>query len=61
MYSRVLIKTHAKHYRYKKPSDPCRFSPNLLMTELAISGPLQCIVSDMTAFHVKGSYYELTL
>ncbi len=30
--------------------------PNLLMTEMAISGPLQCIVSDMTAFHVRGSY-----
>ena len=22
---------------------------------------LQCVVSDMTAFHLKGSYYELTL
>ena len=31
------------------------------MTEMAITGPLQCIVSDMTAFHVKGIYYELTL
>ena len=31
------------------------------VTEMAISGPLQCIVSDMTAFHVRGSYYELTL
>ncbi len=57
----IGIKSHAKHYRYKKPGDPCRVFPNLLMTELAISGPLQCIVSDMTAFHVKGSYYELTL
>lgn len=31
------------------------------MTEMAITGPMQCIVSDMTAFHVKGAYYELTL
>ena len=31
------------------------------MTEMAITEPLQCIVSDMTAFHVKGIYYELTL
>ena len=28
---------------------------------MQIGGPLQCIVSDMTAFHVKGIYYELTL
>lgn len=38
---------------------PC--FPNLLMTEIQIDGPLQCIVSDMTAFYVKGIYYELTL
>ena len=24
-------------------------------------GPMQCIVSDMTAFRLKGVYYELTL
>ena len=57
----IGIKSHAKHYRYKKPGDPYRVFPNLLMTEMAITGPLQCIVSDMTAFHVKGTYYELTL
>ena len=28
---------------------------------MAIDGPLQCIVSDMTAFWVHGTYYELTL
>lgn len=28
---------------------------------MRIDGPLQCIVSDMTAFYVKGIYYELTL
>lgn len=31
------------------------------MSEIQIDGPLQCIVSDMTAFWVKGIYYELTL
>ena len=31
------------------------------MAEMQIDGPLQCIVSDMTAFSVKGVYYELTL
>lgn len=57
----VGIKSRSKHYKYKKPGDPLRVFPNLLMTELHIDGPLQCIVSDMTAFYVKGVYYELTL
>ena len=51
----------SKHYRYKKPGDPYRIYPNLLLTGLNITGPLQCVVSDMTAFHLKGIYYELTL
>lgn len=55
------IKSKAKHYKYKKPCDPRRIFPNLFMTELQIDRPLQCIVSDMTAFYVKGVYYELTL
>lgn len=55
------IKSRSKHYRYKKPGDPGRVFPNLLSAELNIDGPLQCIVSDMTAFFVKGVYYELTL
>ena len=55
------IKSKAKHYKYKKPGDPYRVFPNLLLSELQIDGPLQCIVSDMTAFYVKGVYYELTL
>ena len=55
------IKSKAKHYRYKKPGDPYRVFPNLLLSEMQIDGPLQCIVSDMTAFYVKGVYYELTL
>ena len=55
------IKSKAKHYKYKKPGDPFRVFPNLLLSEIQIDGPLQCIVSDMTAFYVKGVYYELTL
>jgi len=55
------IKSKSKHYRYKKPGDPFRVFPNLLTAGLAINGPLQCIVSDMTAFWVHGVYYELTL
>ncbi len=55
------IKSKSKHYRYKKPGEPGRTYPNLLMSEIQIDGPLQCIVSDMTAFYAKGIYYELTL
>ena len=55
------IKSKAKHYRYKKPGDPFRLFPNLLSAEMVICGPLECIVSDMTAFRVQGIYYELTL
>ena len=57
----IGIKSHSKHYRYKKSGNPYRIFPNLLMTEMTIERPMQCIVSDMTAFHVKGIYYELTL
>lgn len=50
----------SKHYRYKKPGDPFKVYPNLLSTGLNINGPLQCVVSDMTVFYLKGVYYELT-
>lgn len=55
------IKSKSKHYHYKKAGEPFKVYPNLLMAELPVTGPLQCIVSDMTAFSVKGVYYELTL
>ena len=55
------IRSKAKRCRYRKPGDPFRVFPNLLLSGLQIDGPLQCIVSDMTAFYVKGIYYELTL
>ena len=55
------VKSGAKHYKYKKPGNPCKIYPNLLMAEMQIDRPLQCVVSDMTAFYVKGIYYELTL
>ena len=54
------ITSKSKHYRYKKPGDPFKVYPNLIATGLDISGPLQCVVSDMTAFYLKGVYYELT-
>ncbi len=55
------IKSQAKHYKYKKPGNPLKIYPNLLLAEMKIDKPLQCVVSDMTAFYVKGVYYELTL
>ena len=55
------IKSQAKHYKYKKPGAPYKVYPNLLLSELHVTGPMQCIVSDMTAFYVKGIYYELTI
>ena len=55
------IKSQFKHYKYKKPGNPERIYPNLLLTEMQIDRPLQCVVSDMTVFYVKGIYYELTL
>ena len=55
------IKSHSKHYRYRKPGNPYRLYPNVMMAGMNIDGPLQCVVSDMTALYVKGIYYELTL
>lgn len=57
----VGIKSHSKHYRYRKPGNPYRLYPNMVMADMNITGPLQCVVSDMTAFYIKGVYYELTL
>lgn len=55
------IMSQSKHYRYKKPGDPYKVYPNLIASGLNVDGPLQCVVSDMTAFYLKGIYYELTL
>lgn len=55
------VKSGAKHYKYKKLGSPSKIYPNLLMVEMQVDRPLQCVVSDMTAFYVKGIYYELTL
>lgn len=55
------IKSKSKHYKYKKPKISGRIYPDLLTSELQIDKPPQCIVSNMTAFWVKGIYYELML
>ena len=55
------IKSQSKHYAYKKPGEPGKIYPNLILAGLNIDGPLQCIVSDMTMFWFRGVAYELTL
>ena len=55
------IKSQSKHYRYKAPGEPRKSYPNLVLTSLRLTDPLQCVVSDMTAFWASGKYWELTL
>ena len=43
-------KSRTKHYRYKKPGNPYRLFPNLLLAGLPAYAPMQYIASDMTAF-----------
>lgn len=57
----VGIKCESRRCHYWKPGARDRVFPNLLMAGLNITGPLQCVVSDMTVFRVKDEYYELTL
>lgn len=55
------LKSQSKHYRYKAPGEPRKTFPNLVLASLDLTGPLQCVVSDMTAFWAAGKYWELTL
>ncbi len=55
------IKSNSKHYKYKKPGDRFRIYPNMLMSLVNITGPMQLVVSDMTVFRINGVYHELTL
>ena len=38
-----------------------KVNPNLLLADLAITRPMEVVVSDMTAFWANGKYWELTL
>ena len=49
------IKSVSKHYKYKKPGDPFKTYPNLLLAGINIDGLMQCIVSDMTAYQLSYS------
>lgn len=55
------IKSQSKHYKYKKSGEPKKIFPNAVMASINIDGPLQCVVSDMTAFWTNKIYWELTL
>lgn len=56
------IRSKGKHYQWKKPGEQKYKFDNLVWNGWKrLTGPLQVVVSDMTAFWVKGSYYELTM
>ena len=55
------IKSECRHCHYWKAGARDRVFPNLLLAGLNITGPLQCVGGDMTAFYVKNEYNELTL
>ena len=56
------IKSKGKHYQWKKPDEEHEKFNNLVWNGWKyLSRPYEVIVSDMTAFKVKGVYYELTL
>ena len=54
------IKSKAKHTRYKRRKDDNRVFDNLIIEGISPDKPYKVVVSDMTAFKVKGVYYEIT-
>lgn len=55
------IKSESKHYCYKAPGEKGRVFENMVLSSMKIDGPMQVIVSDMTAFWANKAYWELTL
>ena len=55
------IKSKSKRFVYRKPNERHYIYPNLLTADLKINNPMEVIVSDMTAFWCKKTYYELTM
>ena len=56
------IRSQGKHYQWKKPGEEQEKFNNLIWNGWRyLSCPYEVIVSDMTGFWVKGSYWELTL
>ena len=56
---RKTVEIKSKALQVQKPGDPYRGFPNLLLSEMKIDDLFQCIVSDITAFYMKGIYYKL--
>lgn len=55
------IRSKGKHYQWKKPGEEQYKFDNLVWNGWNhLTKPFEVIVSDMTAFRVKGIYYELT-
>ena len=56
------IRYQGKHYQWNKPDEEHETFSNLVWNGWKyLTKPFEVIVSDMTAFRVKGVYYELTL
>ena len=56
------IKLKGKHYQWKKPDEEHEKFNNLVWNGWKyLSRPFEVIVSDMTSFWVKNTYYELTM
>lgn len=55
------IMCESKHYRWREPGESSFVYGNLIGNHWNASGPMEILVSDMTAFYAKGAYYELTL
>ena len=55
------IRSVSKHVRRYKGTNRVKVYPNLLLADLAITRPMEVVVSDMTAFWANGKYWELTL
>ena len=55
------IKSRSKHYAYKASGEEKRTFPNLVMASIKVDGPMQVVVSDMTAFWANGTYWEPAL
>ena len=56
------IRSQGKHYQWRKPGEEQTKFTNLVWNGWKyLTQPFEVIVSDMTAFRVKGIYYELTL
>ena len=56
------IRYQGKHYQWKKPDEEHETFSNLVWNGWKyLTRPFEVIVSDMTSFWVKSTYYELTL